>query len=90
MREKSLMRYIEARKHGRGWEGAAPKFEARRGVRRGCPRVGAASKLFFFFSLEFTLTWLQFTPNRAVSTILGRIGRRLKRPKQAKIGIESS
>ena len=49
MREKSLMRYIEARKHGRGWEGAAPKFEARRGVRRGCPRVGAASKLFFFF-----------------------------------------
>ena len=46
------MRYIEARKHGRGWEGAAPESEARRGVRHGCLRVGAASELFFFFPLD--------------------------------------
>ena len=71
MREKSLMRYIEARKHGRGWEGATPKSEARRGVRCDCPHVGAASELFFFFSLGFTLTWLRFTPNRTDSARIG-------------------
>ena len=53
---------------------------------------------FFFFFLGFTPTRLQFVPicaelgwfdqNQAVSAISGRIGQRLKWPKQAKIGPE--
>ena len=35
-------------KHGRGWEGVAPESDTSN-AGRGCPRVGAASKLFFFF-----------------------------------------
>ena len=45
---KTYMLHLEGllRKYGRGWEGAAPKFDA---PRRGCLRVSAASELFFFF-----------------------------------------
>ena len=53
-------------------------------VRRGCLRVGAMSELFFFH--KFAPTQLQFTPIQLES---GCINRRLKRPKQAKIGLES-
>ena len=44
-----------------------------RSVQHGCIRVGAASKLFFFF-LGFALTWLdsrRFTLNRADSARIG-------------------
>ena len=56
--------------------------DARRGVRRGCPRVGAASAFFFFFffssdlgrlgsirtdAAQFAPNQLRFAPNRADS-----------------------
>ena len=56
-----------SRKHGCGWEGAAPKSDV---AQCGYPRVGAASKLFFFF-IGFMPTQLQFALNRAD---LARIG----------------
>ena len=72
------------RKHGHGWEGAAPKSDAGRGVRLGCPRNGAAFESFFFFFFFFFF----FSPTRFDSRQLGfnlrRIG--LIRPKSDRIG----
>ena len=39
-----------ARKHRRGWEGAALESDAGCGHRHHCPCIGAASEIFFFFS----------------------------------------
>ena len=61
------------RKHGRGWEGAAPESDARCGVRRGCPCVDAASEFFFFF-LGFSPTKLDSHQTRLIQPKLGRIG----------------
>ena len=80
-------------KHGCGWEGVAPEFDASN-ARRSCPHVGAASKLFFFFFFfhGFALNQVDsariepYWPNRAVSA-----GDRKgpKWSKQAEIGLES-
>ena len=49
-----------ARKHGCGWEGAAPEFDA---AQCSCPRVNATFELFFFF--------LGFAPTQLDSRRLG-------------------
>ena len=47
-----------ARKYGRDWEGTTPEFDV---SRRGCPRVGVASELFFF---PLDSHWLDFDLRR--------------------------
>ena len=57
----------QTRKHGCGWEGAAPKSDTGRGVQHGCLRISAAFELFFFSPricanlARFTPVWLRFT-----------------------------
>ena len=93
------MRYLRPLKHRCGWEGAASESNV---ARYSCLHVGAASKLFFFFSricfdsARFAPTQLLFSPIRTKPERFGQnqaesghISRRPKRSKQAEISLES-
>ena len=73
-----------SRKHRRGWEGAAPEFDAGCSYQHHCPRIGAMSECFFFFFLDLSqlgsnLRQLgfnshQFRPIRPESSCIDQIG----------------
>ena len=88
---KTILRLgLGPRKHGRGWEGAAPEFDmARRGTRRPTllPARRCCILFFFFFFSQIHAYLARFALNQDVSAISGRIGQQLK---QAEIGLESS
>ena len=89
--EVEILGWLRTRKHWCGWEGAASESDVGCGNQHCCLRIGAVSEFFFGgfvpTGLRFTPTWLRFTPIRADSARIKSY--RPKRPKKAKIGLES-
>ena len=74
----------QTRKHGCGWEGAAPKSDTGRGVQHGCLRISAAFELFFFFPSDLRQLGSIHASLASIHTYSRRTG--LIRPKSGRIG----